>query len=208
MKSKPVRLLLLFLFPILLLAQDGKFSEETRRYILYDASVLALTNVRVIVGDGRSIRPSQTLIIREGRIAEMGSSNEIPIPEGAQSVDLKGKTVLPGFIMFHEHMFYPAGGGQYNQQMTSFPRLYLAGGVTTIRTTGSIEPYADLNLKIAIQAGRLPGPKMDMTGPFLNGPGLPLLQVKSLRGPDDARAMVNYWASEGVDSFKVYAQIC
>ncbi len=209
MKNKILRLLtgLFLLIPVMLSAQSTRFSKETQKYILYDAPVLALTGVRVIVGDGETIRPNQTVIIKEGRILDMGDSEEVMIPEGAEHIDLTGKTVLPGFIMFHEHLFYPAGGGQYNQQLTSFPRLYLAGGVTTIRTTGSIEPYADLNVKRAIIAGQIPGPKMDVTGPFLNGPGLSLLQVKSLKGPEDARNMLNYWADEGVDSFKVYAQI-
>jgi imidazolonepropionase-like amidohydrolase len=209
MKNKILRLLtwLFLLIPVILTAQNTQFSRETQKYILYDAPVLALTGVRVIVGDGITIRPNQAVIIKEGRILDIGDSDKIRIPEGAEHIDLTGKTVLPGFIMFHEHLFYPAGGGQYNQQLTSFPKLYLAGGVTTIRTTGSIEPYADLNVKRAIIAGRIPGPKMDVTGPFLNGPGLSLLQVKSLKGPEDARAMVDYWAAEGIDSFKVYAQI-
>ena len=207
MKMRIARIIFISCLSVLLTAQNTKFSQETRNYIIYEAPHLALTGVRVIVGDGVSVLSNQTIIIREGRIADIGSSDDIPIPENAQQIDLRGKTVLPGFIMFHEHMFYPAGGGQYNQQMTSFPRLYLAGGVTTIRTTGSIEPYADLNLKKVIQAGQIPGPKMNVTGPFFNGPGLPLLQVKSLKGPDDARDMVDYWANEGVDSFKVYAQI-
>jgi imidazolonepropionase-like amidohydrolase len=109
--------------------------------------------------------------------------------------------------MLHEHMFYPAGRGMYNQQTFSFPRLYLAGGVTTIRTAGSMSPYEDLNLKRAIDAGQVPGPKMHVTGPYLNGPGLPILAVKALRGPEDARKMVEYWANEGVTHFKAYMQI-
>jgi imidazolonepropionase-like amidohydrolase len=207
MKHKIIRVILFFFLPVLLLAQNVEFSQETRRYILYQAPVLGLTNVSVINGSGTPARPNQTVIIREGHIADIGDSDKIQIPEGAQVLDLAGKTLLPGFIMFHEHLFYPAGGGQFNQQMTSFPRLYLAGGVTTIRTTGSIEPYSDLNVKKAIMLGQIPGPKMDVTSPYFNGPGLPLLQVKALKGPDDARAMVAYWANEGVDSFKVYMQI-
>lgn len=81
-------------------------------------------------------------------------------------IDLKGKSLLPGFIMLHEHMFYPAGNGHYNHQFVSFPRMYLAGGVTSLRTTGTLEPYGDLNLKQAINSGRTPGPKMDVTSPY------------------------------------------
>ncbi|MGB8952340.1 MAG: amidohydrolase family protein [Candidatus Aminicenantales bacterium] len=207
MIRKIIRPLLLIVLPLAVLAQSVVFSPETRKYILYQTPVMALKNANVIDGTGSPARSNQTVIIREGRIAEIGASEEIRIPEGAQLLDLAGKSLLPGWIMLHEHLFYPAGGGQFNPQSTSFPRLYLAGGVTTIRTTGSIEPYTDLNIKKAIEAGRIPGPKMDVSSPYLNGPGLTLLQMKALQGPEDARRMVAYWDSEGVDSFKVYQQI-
>ena len=207
MKNKIIRTFIYFIMSITLLAQNVNFSSETRRYILHQTPVIALTHANVIDGRGNPARPDQTVIIREGRIADIGDSDKVQVPDGAQHIDLTGKTLLPGFIMFHEHMFYPAGGGQYNQQLTSFPKLYLAGGVTTIRTTGSLEPYTDLNLKQAINAGRIPGPKIYVTSPYFNGPGLYFLQEKTLKGPDDARTMVAYWTHEGVDDFKVYAQI-
>jgi enamidase len=95
----------------------------------------------------------------------------------------------------------------YGWQGWSFPRLYLAGGVTTARTGGNVQGYADLNLKRDIDAGRVPGPDLDVTAPYLNGAGLPIAQVKALRGPEDARAMVEQWAGEGATSFKAYMQI-
>jgi hypothetical protein len=93
-------------------------------------------------------------------------------------------------------------------QMTfSAPRLYLAGGVTTMRTTGSVETYADLNLKRDIDAGKLPGPHLDVTGPYLEGAGSYFLQMPNLTGPEDARQLVDYWADRGVTSFKAYINI-
>ena len=93
-------------------------------------------------------------------------------------------------------------------QMTfSAPRLYLAAGVTTMRTTGSVETYADLNLKRKIDEGKLPGPHIDVTGPYLEGPNSFALQMHELSGPDEARQMVNYWADRGVTSFKAYMNI-
>jgi enamidase len=109
--------------------------------------------------------------------------------------------------MVHEHMFYPSGQGAYNQMQFSFPRLYLAGGVTTLRTGGSRDPYGDLNLKAAIDAGQIPGPRMDVTGPYVNGPGLGILFVNAVDGPGDAAALVDYWAGEGATSFKAYMHI-
>ena len=123
---------------------------------------------------------------------------------------------MPGWVGMHDHLFYtgPTGQGripgvpEYYPTMTfSFPRLYLAAGVTTIRTTGSMEPYADLEVKRYIDAGRIPGPKMHLTGPYLQGPGAYLLQLHSLDSPEDATRLVNYWAELGFTSFKAYTNI-
>ncbi|MGC2697293.1 MAG: amidohydrolase family protein, partial [Candidatus Angelobacter sp.] len=104
----------------------------------------------------------------------------------------------------HDHLFYPAGGGLYHDMVFTFPRLYLALGVTTIRTTGSMEPYTDLEIKKAIDAGKNPGPKINATGPYMEGEGIPLLQLHQLTGPDDASRTVEYWVAEGARSFKAY----
>jgi imidazolonepropionase-like amidohydrolase len=72
----------------------------------------------------------------------------------------------------HEHMFYPSGRVRiYNGMAFSFPKLHLAAGITTIRTAGSLEPYTDLELKHLIDAGKMAGPEMYVTGPYLEGPG-------------------------------------
>jgi imidazolonepropionase-like amidohydrolase len=96
----------------------------------------------------------------------------------------------------------------YNEQAFSFPRLYLASGVTTARTAGSLEPYTDLNVKRLIDAGRMPGPKLWITGPYLEGPRSAAgPQMHELTGPEDAVRTVEYWAAEGVTSFKAYMNI-
>jgi imidazolonepropionase-like amidohydrolase len=141
-------------------------------------------------------------------IRDVGDAARVAVPPGARVLDLAGRSVLPGLVMVHEHMFYPSGGGTvYNEQAYSFPRLYLAGGVTTARTAGNMAGYADLELKKAIDAGRAVGPSLDVTAPYLNGPGLPIYQVHALSGPDDAREMVAHWADRGATSFKAYMQI-
>src|SRR5213075_1245836 len=93
-------------------------------------------------------------------------------------------------------------------QMTfSAPRLYLANGVTTMRTTGSVEPYTDLSLKREIDAGRLVGPHLDVTSPYLEGSGAFFIQNHQITSPEDARREVAYWAEQGVNSFKAYMNI-
>src|SRR5204863_2458732 len=95
----------------------------------------------------------------------------------------------------------------YTELAYSFPRLYLGAGITTARTGGSMEPYADLNLRKWIDAGTIPGPKLDVTGPYLSGPGLPLAQFHELTDSADARRTVRYWADVGATSFKAYMWI-
>ena len=121
--------------------------------------------------------------------------------------DLTGKTVIPGLVMLHEHLFYVAGGGAYPTHAESFPRLYLGGGVTTMRTAGNMGGYTDFNVARNIESGRIPGPDIFVTAPYFNGPGLPIPGVKGLRDSADASRMATYWADEGATSFKAYMQI-
>ncbi len=151
MNRKILRIIFLLFLSVTVLAQNTRFSRDTRSYILYDSQITALKYARLIKGDGSPPVSNQTVIIENGKIKAMGDSDKLQIPTEAEIIDLAGKSLMPGLIMLHEHMFYPAGAGHYNQQSISFPRLYLAGGVTFIRTAGSIEPYSDLNLKKAIQ---------------------------------------------------------
>ena len=175
-------------------------------YVKVDAPVIALTNARVIDGTGGPVRQAQTIVIRDGVIAAMGDAPGVTAPDGATIIDLAGKTVLPGFVMVHEHLYYPVGSGVYGQLGESFTRLYLAGGVTTMRTGGNVNGFMDLNMKLAIDRGQKPGPTIDATAPYLNGPNN-FIQMRTMKGADDARRQVAYWADEGFTSFKAYMQI-
>jgi enamidase len=183
-----------------------QFSDQVRSFIKVDAPVVALTNARVIDGTGAPARAGQTLILRGGAIARIGDASRIKPPEGAAVIDLTGKTVMPGLVMVHEHLYYPNGPGVYGQLGQSFIRLYLAGGVTTMRTGGNVNGFMDLNLKRLIDAGQQPGPAIDATAPYLNGPN-EFLQMRALAGADDARRQVAYWADMGATSFKAYMHI-
>lgn len=168
------------------------------------APVIALEHVRVIDGTGAPTQTGQTLLISGGVISALGKDGSIVIPQDANRMDMSGYTALPGLVGMHDHLFYPAGGGLYHDMPFSFPRLYLALGVTTIRTTGSVEPYLDLELKKAIDAGKAPGPRINATAPYLEGQGAFTLQMHGLTGPEDARRMVEYWIAQGAGSFKAY----
>ena len=189
-------------------AQRPTLSVGTRSYVAVDTPVVALTHARVIDGTGAAARADQTLIIRDGTIAALGDSRGVAVPAGALVMDLTGKSVMPGLVMVHEHLFYPTGPGVYGNLSESFTRLYLAGGVTSMRTAGNMNGFTDIGIKRDIDAGRKPGPWLDATAPYLEGlPGLGLMQVHDLTGADDARRMVNFWADAGATSFKTYMHI-
>jgi imidazolonepropionase-like amidohydrolase len=200
---KPGLFLLAWVVPFSLGAQA--FSPEVKAFVSVDAPVVALTHARVVDGTGGSVREDQTLVISGGKILALGAT--AAVPAGAKVMDLSGYTVIPGLVGMHDHLFYPQGGGFFAEMGFSFPRLYLAFGVTTIRTTGSIEPYSDLEIKKLIDAGKAVGPKMHVTGPYLEGQGAAIAQLHQLSGPEDARRTVAFWAEQGVTSFKAYMHI-
>jgi enamidase len=184
----------------------GQAPNPNRPYLKVDAAVIAITHVRVIDGTGAAPRADQTLILRDGNIAAVGPASSTPVPEGAAVVDGAGKSVMPGMVMLHEHLYYPTGPGVYGQLGASFVRLYLAGGVTTIRTGGNTNGFMDFALARGTEAGTTAGPAIDATGPYLNGPQNQL-QMYPLKDAADATKMVNYWADAGATSFKAYMQI-
>ena len=191
-----------------LLAQ-GPFKPGVKPFVKVDAAVAALEHVRVIDGTGAAPAEDQTVVIDHGKIAAVGAAGSVKVPDGAQRLDLAKHTVIPGLVGMHEHLFYPSFNGVplYIEQGMSFPRLYLASGVTTARTAGTLEQYTDLEIKKMIDAGLMPGPKMYITVGYLEGKGSFAPQMHELTGPDDARRFVEYWASEGADSFKAYMNI-
>jgi len=188
--------------------------EALKPFVKEDAPVLVLEHVRVIDGTGDAAREDQRVMIYHGKILSVGpESDDAKWPEGAKALDLTGKTVFPGLVGMHEHLFYPLPEGGpgllplYGEMADSAPRLYLAGGVTSARTAGSLEPYTDISVKQAIDAGKMPGPRLFLTGPYLEGDPSIGPQLHALTGPEDAARMVNYWAAEGATSFKAYMHI-
>jgi imidazolonepropionase-like amidohydrolase len=198
-----------FLIPAAFVVAQAPSPNPLAPYISVSDPVIALTHVEIIDGTGAAPVPDQTIILDHEKIASVGPSSSAQIPSGAKVLDLHGDTVYPGLVGMHEHLFYVEPGrsqrGLVGGEMfqTGAP-LYLAAGVTTARTAGSIEPYADLNIKQSIESGLTAGPDFDVTGPYLEGAGSFIHQLHPLSGPADATRTVNYWADEGVTSFKAY----
>jgi imidazolonepropionase-like amidohydrolase len=204
----PTRFTAALLLPLAIFAQ-GPFTPGLKPFIKIDAPVVALEHVRVIDGTGSEPLEDQTIVIDHGRIQALGRAGDVHVPDGATRLALANHTVIPGLVGMHEHLFYPSfiGIPLYIEQGMSFPRLYLASGVTTARTAGTLEAYTDLNIKKMIDAGQMPGPKMHITVGYLEGKGSFAPQMPELTGPDDARRFVEYWTSQGAESFKAYMHI-
>ena len=174
------------------LSNEMQAQEAMEDFIAVQAPTVALTNVKVIDGTGGPVREGQTIVIQDGRIADIGPTDEVAGRiRNAQVLDLEGHTVIPGLIGLHNHSYYTGGNGRAAQLSFSGSRLYLASGVTTIRTTGARAPYEEINLKRAIDEGRTIGPNMFTTGPYLTGQE-GSQSMAQLEGPEQARRLVRY----------------
>ena len=201
-------LILLYCFTAPVFSQT-KFSAETKKYIEYNDSITAFKNALLIDGKGNPAKAHQTVIISHGKIDWVGDDAKAIIPKAANTIDLNGKALMPGLVMLHEHMYISAFDIETRllnarQLPLSFPRLYLAAGATSIRTTGSIEPYSDISIKKAIDLGLSPGPSIELTAPYIEGKSAIFPQMNELKTPEEATVFVNYWADQGFTSFKAY----
>jgi imidazolonepropionase-like amidohydrolase len=179
-------------------------------FIREDAPVVVLAHAELIDGTDSVPQSDQAVVIDHGKIAAVGATASTAIPSGAKVIDASGKTVIPGIVGMHEHLFYPApadGPLTAVEQFYSFPPLYLASGVTTARTTGSMDPYGDLAVKAYVDGGKIPGPNFYLTTPYLEGAPAPIPQMHELKNAEKARAFVRYWHSVGFTSVKAYVDV-
>jgi imidazolonepropionase-like amidohydrolase len=195
------------------------FSPEVQKYVSVSAPTIALTHVKLIDGTGASALDDQTIVIAGGKIGSMGPAASVRTPADAKVLDLHGYTVIPGLVGMHNHFYDSAflnrdddgrilpPGFLVTEIPYTAPRLYLAAGVTTLRTTGNVEGFTDLEVKHRVDAGLMPGPHIDASAPYLEGEGSVFGQMHQLKDADDARRNVDFWADEGVTSFKAYMNI-
>jgi hypothetical protein len=212
--------LLVFLCAPFAVAQSQS-SSGVAPFEIVSVPVFAVIHVRIVDGTGAAPLEDQAIVVANGRIQSIGLATTVQVPAGAQQFDRPGYTIIPGLVGMHDHLYYTdsvsvqrgADGkigepGLYVAEVPyTAPRLYLAAGVTTLRTTGSVEPYTDLKVKQRIDANLMPGPKIDATAPYLEGAPTVFAQMHELTGPDDARRLVDYWAAEGMTSYKAYMNI-
>ena len=168
-------------------------------FVTVTAPIIAVKGVRVIDGTGKAGTNEQTVVIEGERIRSVGNATDVDVPADATVIDGRGRTLIPGLVGMHEHLFYQNGDRSYAAQ-AAFARLYLASGVTTIRTAGTVDFAGDLRAKEEIDAGRLPGPAVHITGPYLaTRPGA--------ADPERVTREVAAHAARGATSFKAYTTL-
>ena len=189
-------------------AQRPTLSNSARAFVAVDAPVVALTHARLVDGTGAAARDDQTIVITGDKITAVGKTGSVSVPADARTIDLTGRTVIPGLVGLHDHMYYSSPvSGSMKLMPVSYPRLFLANGITTIRTTGSVDPYSEMNIKAMIGSGQMVGPEIVVTGPYLQGAPNQLMAMHPIANPDEARRIVRYWSEEGVPWFKAYTTI-
>ena len=199
---------------------QSQLPPDVEPFVSVNAPVLVLNHVRVIDGTGAPAKEDQAVVIANGNIQSIGPASSMQPPSGAKILDRTGYSVIPGIVGMHDHLYYTASaatqfadgrieepGFLVAEIPYTAPRLYLAAGVTTMRTTGSIEPYTDLKIKRRIDAGLMPGPALDTSAPYLEGPHTQFAQMQELKDSEEAKHFVDYWAGEGMTSFKAYMNI-
>ena len=147
LRSCVALLILTIIFPAASasLAQGVAFAPAVARYIKVPAGLVVLEHVRVIDGTGAAPMDDQVLTLRGGRIDSIQgfASRAAKPPAGATVLDMTGRTVLPGIVGMHDHMYYiarpnldPSGRSEpplmVPQMAFSSPHLYLGAGVTTL----------------------------------------------------------------------------
>lgn len=184
-----------------LAAQRPEITPGVRPFVAVDAPVVALTHVRLVDGTGAPAREDQTIVVRDGRIFAAGPAKSTPVPAGARIMDLRGHTVIPGLISLHEHTYL--GGLRRTVPMNAGAYLYLAFGVTTAMTAGSQLPEQEVELKRAIDAGEMPGPRLHLAGPYITAGTRRTGAFRGVDSPEEARRFVDEWAGQGATWFKV-----
>ncbi|WP_370000181.1 amidohydrolase family protein [Winogradskyella sp.] len=174
-------------------------SDSLKPYIKYNKDLLAFTNATIVDGTGKALKQNQTLIIKNGIFKEMGNDADIKIPHNATTINLKGKTIIPGIVGMHNHLHIP----RFPDVGDVAAKLYLASGVTTIQTCGAASPYNELELSKRIKDAKQVGPEIIPSAPFITGQGgNPNMIIP--RDTEHLKDTMKHWLDQGVKWFKVY----
>jgi imidazolonepropionase-like amidohydrolase len=197
-------------FATLLLCLDSAAAQRGR--------TKALVGGTLIDGYGGPPVRNSVILIDGERIRSIGTVGTLPVPAGAEVISTEGMSVLPGLWDMHVHLMIN-GHSDYAHWDRKYPTLFesvimpasarqlLLAGVTSARDLGG-PLEASINVRNAIKSGKLPGPTLYVSGPFIQHepyPGTELFRW-GVSGDQDARAKVRRLAEAGVDVIKLIDQ--
>jgi imidazolonepropionase-like amidohydrolase len=177
-------------------ARDGmaNLAKVASSFSSEPAAVTAIMGGRLIDGTGRPPVEDSVVLLRGGKIVAAGPAANVPIPRGAEFVDAKGKSVLPGLWEMHAHF-----------EQVEWGPIYLATGVTTARDVGNEREFI-VAARDAIAAGQGIGPRLVMAG-VVDGSGPFSLGVIRVDTPEQAREQVQKYKAAGFQQIKIYSSV-
>jgi imidazolonepropionase-like amidohydrolase len=172
----------------------GDLESITRVNAPLKSGTYAMVGATIVDGTSRPPVPDGVVIVRDGRIADVGSRADVPIPDGVPTVEVSGKTLVPGLWDMHTHV-----------TQIEWAPVYLASGVTTVRDMGNEFEFIT-TLRDAIASKRALGPRLLLAG-LVDGPGPNAFGVYYAATPDQAKRVVGKYHDAGFQQIKIYSLI-
>jgi imidazolonepropionase-like amidohydrolase len=158
------------------------------------AEKIALVGGTLIDGTGRDPVPDSVVVIEKGRIVDAGPKSRVKIPSGAQKVDARGKTILPGLWDMHAHF-----------EQVEWGPIYLAAGATTVRDCGNEFEFITA-VRDAVASGHGLGPRLLLAG-IVDGTGPSAIGVERVDTPEQAKVWTDKYHDAGFQQMKIYSSV-
>jgi len=158
------------------------------------AEKIAIVGGTLIDGTGRDPIPDSVVVIEKGRIVDAGLKSRVKIPSGAQKVDARGKTILPGLWDMHAHF-----------EQVEWGPIYLAAGATTVRDCGNEFEFITA-VRDAVASGRGLGPRLLLAG-IVDGTGPSATGVARVDTPEQAKMWTDKYHDAGFQQMKIYSSV-
>ena len=172
----------------------GDLESITRINAPLKSGTYAMVGATIVDGTNRPPVADGVVLVRDGRIADAGSRAAVPVPDGVPTVDVSGKTLVPGLWDMHTHV-----------TQIEWAPVYLASGVTTVRDMGNEFEFITV-LRDAIASKRALGPRLLLAG-LVDGPGPNAFGVYYAATPDEAKQAVGKYHDAGFQQIKIYSLI-
>lgn len=154
----------------------------------------AMVGATIVDGTGRPPIADGVVVVRDGRITDVGPRASVTIPEGVRTVPIAGKTLIPGLWDMHTHV-----------TQIEWAPVYLAAGVTTVRDMGNEFEFL-VPLRDAIAAKRAVGPRIVAAG-LIDGGGPNAFGVYDAATPEEAKQAVAKYHAAGFQQIKIYSLV-